>query len=275
MKLIQRTYIAGFLVLSLLTTVSPCAFATELTPLEIVRSVRDRYDGDTVTSNMTMILIDKRNNKRVRKMKSLRKDDGTVKKTITFFLSPANVKNTTFLSFDWESDAKDDDNWLYLPALRKVKRISAGNKKDPFMGSDFSYADMNSLNVEDWSYQFVKKSEIVAGHDCWVISAIPIPSKKKKVLNETGYLKRQSWIRKDIFIVIKGKIWVKKDNKVKYFTAKNIEKIKGIWTAKTLTMVTTKRKRKEHATVILFDNFKYNKELSNHTFTTQRMERGL
>ena len=176
---------------------------------------------------------------------------------------------------DWDDEDKEDDSWLYLPAIGKPKRISAGNQKDSFMGSDFTYADMNDLEINEWDYKFLKQSEMVDGKDCWVIEGVPKKSKRKKVIDETGYLKVVSWIRKDIFFVVKGKMYVKKGKKIKYFTASELEPIQGIWTAKKLTMVTTKRKRKEHSTVLLFNKVVYNKGVEDGMFTVQRMERGL
>jgi hypothetical protein len=249
--------------------------ADEPSAFEVMKKVEDRDDGDSSISEMTMILLDRRGNKRVRKMKGYSKDFGKDSKSINFFLSPADVRNTAFLSYNWDDENKEDDNWLYLPALRKVKRISSGNKKDSFMGSDFSYADVNGLDTGDWEFKFLKKNEVVDGNDCWVIEAVPKKSKRKEVINETGYLKSISWIRKDNFISVKGKMYVKKGKKIKYFTASNIEKIQGIWTVKKLSMVTTKGKRKEHATVIQFDKLVYNKGVGDEMFTTQRMERGL
>lgn len=249
--------------------------ADNLTANEVMKKVENREDGDSSISEMTMVLIDRRGNKRIRKIKAFRKDFGKDNKSISFFLSPADVRNTSFLSFDWDDENKEDDSWLYLPALRKVKRISAGNKKDSFMGSDFSYADINGLNIVDWDFKFQQQNEKVDGYDCWVIEGLPKKEKRKKIVKETGYLKTISWVRKDIFLTVKAKMYVKKGKKIKYFSAADIEKIQGIWTVRKLSMVTTKGKRKEHATVLMFDNIQYNKGVKDEMFTTQRMERGL
>ncbi len=263
--------VAMFLVLVCPVFVS----AATLSPKEIMQKVEDRDDGDTTINEMTMILIDRKGNQRVRQIKGFGKDYGKDSKSISFFLSPADVKNTAFLSYDWDDENKEDDNWLYLPALRKVKRISSGNKKDSFMGSDFSYADINGLEISEWDYEFLKESEKIDGIDCWVIQGVPVKSKRSKVIKETGYLKTVAWVRKDIFMSVKSKMYVKKGKKIKYYTATDIEKIQGIWTAKKLTMITTKQKRKEHSTVLIFKNIVYNKGVEDSLFTTQRMERGL
>lgn len=250
-------------------------FSQELSGYDIMKKVDERNDGETSISEMTMILIDRRGNQRVRQMRGFRKDYGNDKKNMSFFLTPADVRNVAFLSYEWDDENKEDDNWLYLPAVGKPKRISSGNKKDSFMGSDFTYADMNGLELNEWNFKIINESEKVDGHDCWVIEATPKAEKKKKVIDETGYLKSMSWVRKDNFMAVQGKMYVKKGRKIKYFTASDIEKIQGIWTAKKLTMITTKGKRKEHSTVLLFNKMVYNQGVEDDMFTVQRMERGI
>ncbi|MGK5093087.1 outer membrane lipoprotein-sorting protein [Deltaproteobacteria bacterium TL4] len=249
--------------------------ALALTPKEIVQKVDKRDDGNTSISEMTMILIDEQEQQRVRKLKGFRKDYGDDKKSLNFFLEPADVKNTVFLSFDWDDPSKEDDSWLYLPALRKVKRIAAGNKKDSFMGTDFSYHDMNGLEIEDWDYQLIKEADTLDGQDCWVIGSTPKKAKAQVVIKDTGYVKRLAWIRKDIFMAIQAKIWVKKGEKIKILRATEITQVQGLWTAKKVEMSTYVQNKREHSTVLLFDNIKYNEGVEDDLFSTTRMEKGL
>jgi len=246
-----------------------------LTPKDIMVKVDNRDDGETSISEMTMVMVDSKGQQRVRKLKGYRKDYGKDTKTMNFFLAPADVKNTAFLSFDYDNPETEDDSWLYLPALRKVKRIAAGNKKDSFMGTDFSYHDMNGLDIEDWNYKMIKDSVTLDGQECWVIGSIPKKSIAKAVIADTGYLKRLAWVRKDNFMVIQGKIWVKKGKKIKILHSSKIEKIQGIWTAKKVEMSTLVRGKREHSTALLFDNLQYNEGVEDSLFTTQRIERGL
>lgn len=249
--------------------------AGELTAYQVMKKSDERNDGNTESSKSSMILIDKNGNQRVRQLKSYRKNYGKDTRSIIFFQSPADVRGTSFLLYDWDNSDRDDDNWLYLPALRKVKRIASSNKSGAFMGSDFTYSDLSGMKINNWDFKFRKKSEPVDGHDTWVITGKPKKSKKSKVLKETGYIKSQIWVRKDNFMVVKGKYWVKKGKKIKYFTAKDIKKVNGIWTAYKLQMITTKKGRKEHATVIKVWDVSFNKKLGNSMFTIQRMERGI
>ena len=174
---------------------------------EIMKKVDQRYTGETIEQTSTLILLDKKNRKRERKLKGFTAEvsDGT--KSISFFLSPSDVKNTSYLSYNWDDPLKDNDSWLYLPSLQKTNRISGGDRSNSFMGSDFTFSDLDGVEIEDYSFKIVKESDIVDGTDCWIIEATP---KSKDVIKETGYLKTLTWIRKDIFFGVKGRILVKK-----------------------------------------------------------------
>jgi outer membrane lipoprotein-sorting protein len=139
-----------------------------LTGQEIAQKVHDREDGDNSTSLMKMVLFDKNGNTRVRDLKTFTKDKGEDTLKLLFFLTPADVKNTAFLTYDYEDSSKDDDQWLYLPELQKVKRIASSDKSSSFMGSDFTYSDMTSRNVEDYTYKIMKEP-MVKGHKTWQI----------------------------------------------------------------------------------------------------------
>lgn len=247
-------------------------FAAELTAAQIMQKVDDRDTGETMVSESALILIDKKKRQRVRQLKLFSKEYGDVDKSVSFFMAPADVKDTAYMSFDWDDDAKEDDSWLYLPALQKINRIAASDKSGAFMGSDFSYADIDGVEVEDFTYRLLKNSEEVNGYDCWVIESTP---KNKSVIKETGYLSTTSWIRKDIFMQVKAIINVKKGKRVKYFQAKDIEQIQGIWTAKTLQMVTTKRNKLEHSSVLKISAVDYQTQVDDKMFDNNTLQRGL
>ncbi len=266
--IITITVVFALTGLSTFTSASPSA-------AEVIKKWDAREDGDTLTSDTLMILINKAGNKRVRNIKNIRKDYGLDSKGIIFFLSPSDVRNTAYMSFDWDESSKEDDSWLYLPALQKVKRVASSDKSGSFMGSDFTYSDINGLEIEYWDYSFAKENATLNGEDVWIIQGLPKVNAKAKVLEETGYLKSMMWIRKDNFMLVKGKYWVKEGRKIKYFKAEDIKKIDDIWTALSLTMVTTIKGKVSHSSVLKFSNVAYNHPVEDTAFTTRRMERGL
>src|SRR5210317_147126 len=106
----------------------PGAFTDDPRAREIMEKVDARDDGDNQTADMEMILIDKRGNQRVRKIATFSKDKGPDGLRLMFFEHPADVKDTAFLTYDYDDPERDDDQWLYLPALRKTKRITSSDK---------------------------------------------------------------------------------------------------------------------------------------------------
>ena len=242
-----------------------------ITGQEVAQKAHDIDDGDNSTSNMKMILIDKRGKKRVRDLKRFAKDKGEDDLKLMFFLSPADVKNTAFLTYDYEDSNKDDDQWLFLPELKKVKRIASSDKSSSFMGSDFTYSDMTSKNVEDYTYKIMKEP-LVDGHKTWQMLITP---KSEKTIDETGYTKSIVFIRQDNFVVVQALNYVKQGKKLKYMKILGLEKIDGIWTTTKIQMTTKKGKKTLHKTVLEFSDTKYNQDLDESLFTTRTLERGL
>ena len=237
---------------------------------EIMQRVNDRDDGDNRTSDMEMILIDRKKNRRVRKIRAFTKDRGKDTLSLSFFLTPADVKNTGFLTYDYDASGKDDDQWLYLPALRKTKRIASDDKSGSFMGSDFNFSDMTEADLEDYDYTLMKETK-VAGEMTWQIQSIP---RSKDIADETGYKKSILWVLQDKYMVVRGIRWVNKSNKLKYMQFKNIKKIDGIWVATQLLATTKEGKRTSHATILNLSNIKFNQPLKMSFFTVRQLEKG-
>ncbi len=259
-----------FLKTTLILSLALPSLLSAMTALEVAQKVDALDDGDNSRSTMTMILIDKKGNKRVRSMKKFGKDKGEDKLSIIYFLKPSDVKNTAFLTYDYKDSNKDDDQWLYLPALKKTKRIASTDKSGSFMGSDFSYADMTDRNVQDYNYN-IKKETKVRGKDVWILEVIP---KTQKTIDEYGYSKSYMFVRKDNFMVMQS-INFLTDGKKKFMTVKKMEKIDGIWTALEIEMKTKKGKQMTHATVLKISDVKYNQNHKESFFSVRQIEKGL
>lgn len=242
-----------------------------ITADEIAQQVDERDEGDKSISTMEMTLIDKHGNERIRAMKnySMQIDDTT--RSVIFFLSPADVRNTAFLTYDYDDSAQDDDQWLYLPALKKTKRIASSDKSSSFMGSDFTYSDMTSRDIDDYNYSIAKEST-VRDHKVWVMESIP---KTDKVIEETGYTKSYMFVRQDNFVVVRALHILKEAGGKKYLDVKKLEEIDGIWVATEIEMKTTKDKTTLHKTILKLDNVQFNQDLDEAFFSVRRIEKGL
>jgi hypothetical protein len=241
----------------------------------IMEKVQARDDGDNIITNMQMQLIDKNRHKRIRDMRTFSKDKGDDELKLIFFLSPSDVKNTAFLTYDYDDDKRDDDQWLYLPALNKTKRIPASDKDSSFMGSDFSYSDMTEPNLDDYNFKVLKESYIKRKSGkvkVWQIEVLP---KTQETIDETGYLKTIAYVRQDNYMVTRAKYYLKKANRVKYMDVKKIEKIDGIDMATITTMTTKKGKKTIHKTILLQNDIKLNQDLKEDMFSVRTIEKGL
>jgi hypothetical protein len=238
---------------------------------QIMEQVDARDDGDNATMDVEMILIDKNDYQRIRKIKAFLKDKGKDTLRMQFFLEPAEVKDTAFLTFDYYSGERDDDQWLYLPELHKTKRIASSDKSSSFMGSDFSYADMTRPVLDEWRFKLIKESE-VNEQKVWVIEALPI---NKIVEDRYGYEKTVLFVRQDINMVIRAVHWLKEGSKLKYMEVKNLDKIDGIWVATETHMKTTKNKKTLHRTVLKWKNIQFNQDLQESFFSVRQIEKGI
>ena len=241
-----------------------------LTAREIMERVDGRDDGDHSTQDLEMVLIDKRGNQRVRVLRAFGRDVGEDEQSLMFFLSPADVEDTGFLTYDYDDPERDDDQWLYLPALSRTKRIASSDKSGSFMGSDFSYADMTKRPLSAYEYTLMKETE-VEGHPVWQIQSVPVTEREK---DETGYEKSVLFVRQDNFVVVRGVSWVKKGGRLKYMDVKQLEQIDGIWVPTETHMTTRKGKETLHKTIMKARNVKFGQDLAEDLFTTRQLEKG-
>jgi len=254
-----------------LLMVTPVVFADDPKARDIMEKVDARDDGDNQTADMEMTLIDKRGKKRFRKIRMFMKDKDEDTYRLMFFIHPADVKDTAFLTYDYDDPDRDDDQWIYLPALRKPKRIASSDKSGSFMGSDLNYSDMTSRELEDYDFFFKKEME-VKGKKTWLIESIP---RTKKVIKETGYTKSLIWVQKDNFYVIRAINWVKDGGYLKYMDVRKLEVIDGIWVGTHMVVTTKRGKKTVHKTILNWNNVKFNQGLDYDLFTVRRMEKGL
>lgn len=255
----------------LFATVSMPVFALDVDSIEarqVAVNLDEREDGDDAIQDLEMILINKRGQKRVRKVINYRKDYGKDDKSVMFFLEPADVKNTGFLSWNYDDESKDDDQWLYLPALKKVRRISSSKKADYFMGTDFTYNDMGDRDINDYNYKHLEP-EVINGIECYHLERLP---KDKDVMKETGYGRAEIWIRPDNWVMMKAVFYDTKLKLLKELTTSDIEEIDGIWTTKTWKMDNIQKK---HQTIFNFSNIRYNTGLDDDIFSQRRLTKGV
>ena len=243
------------------------ATAMAQTGRDIAQKVKDRPDGDTRQSELVMKLINKRGAVRERKLISYSIDVGEGKKdrkSIMFFQYPGDVKGTGFLTWDYDNPDKDDDKWLYLPAMKKTRRISGSSaKQDFFMGSDFTYDDMGSCNVDEDTHKLLGDVNI-DGHKCWKLESTPVD--KREI-----YSKKIAYIRQDCLIAVKVKFYDEMGKLHRCMELSDITKVEGFWIAQKLHMTNVQT---EHQTILEIKNPKYNLPMKEANFNVTTLEKG-
>ena len=211
---------------------------------------------------ITMTLVNKKGDKRERSLSAFTKREGEKKsKTILFFNSPADVKGTSFLV--WTDENKQDKQWLYLPALQRVRQISTGGKGESFMGTELTFYDMGSQDINDYNFTLLKE-ESLNSEICHVIKAVP---KKVEFYNEITL-----WIRKANLIPIKAVFYDTKGQYLKQGLFTNVKNIQGINTPTHIEIYNEQNGRK---TIIDLNNIIYDSGLKDNMFTERFMTRGL
>ena len=192
------------------------------------RKARDLGCGDSI-SQAEMILRNAQGQETIRKMrlKSLEvENDGD--KALTIFDQPLDVKGTAFLSFSHATTP--DDQWMYLPALKRVKRIASRNKSGPFMGSEFAFEDLSSFEVEKYSYQYLR-DELFNGEDTFVVESDPVDK-------YSGYTKQVNWIDKAHYRPLKIEFYDRKGSLLKTLTFSDYKLyLDKYWRADKMSMV--------------------------------------
>ena len=181
-------------------------------------------------------------------------------------MSPADVKGTGFLSI--ENGNRDDDQWLYLPALQKVRRISASNETDNFIGSDFTFEDLQEEEIDQYDYKLIGAKDI-DGLPCYHIQAVPGNDKKRK---ESGYSKRDIFINKENLMILQTNFYNKQGEVSKVYKAASIKQIgnTGKWRAYRMVVENLKTHNK---TILQFQNYVINKGIDNEYFSQRYLEK--
>ncbi len=238
------------------------------TPQEIMEKnfLSNKY-SDSVSKN-TMTLTNKQGKQRIRKTFGTSKlqANGIDNMRMTRFLEPTDVKGTVSLLI--EHSDKDDDIWIYLPSTKKVRRLISSNKKDSFVGTDFSYGDVIGHKPKEWNHTLVKE-ENIDGKDCWVIESIP---KDAAVKANSGYNRRVSWVQKETFVTLKAMFYDEAGELLKEAKFSNYKVADAARNRHQAFLLEMRNVQTEHSTEIRIDESKANTGVKEDFFTTRYME---
>lgn len=241
--------------------------AQALTAKDIMARTETWNKPQDETGAITILLIDKSGKERRRDMvRSVQTDANKKDQSFLEFTAPADVRGTRFLTH--EHIDRDDDRWMYLPALRKVRRISASDNTDNFMGTDLTLEDIRSEHLETHTYTILRE-DTIEGRAAYVIEAVPATPQEQE---ESGYSKRLVWVDTATFLIRQEQFWNKKKEHIKtsrYFELKQLAP--DLWGHHRIEVENHKT---GHRSVFLFGERTLNTGLSDEIFSQSSLTRG-
>lgn len=262
------------ILLACVVLVSPAVPSTQrLTADEIARRVRDRDTGKDSRSTLRMKLFDRhgRARERVLTLMSMRggkpgTPDGD--RLLIRFSYPADIKGTSFLV--WEHPASEDERFLYLPSLARVRRIAGAETQESFVGSDFTYEDIGGRELDEYTYMIVDEHATWTAPGGAAQPAWRLESRRKDT--SADFPRVQSLVLKDSFVVVQADIYNRRNEKQKVYTVRKLQQIEGIWTVMDAEMTNALEKSR---TELKTGNLDYDVGLKEADFSRRELERAV
>ena len=238
---------------------------------QIMVAVDGRDEGTTQRSRIRFELTDRHGRSRIQEATVLRRYDDEDKEQVLFYREPSNVRGTAFLTYDYADPKREDDQWLYLPAARKTRRISASDRGDYFLGTDLTYEDLkrqNKVSLSDWKFDTVGRDEI-DGLSVHVVEGKPVSD---GVAEELGYSRALWYVEPESATIRKSENWDRQGNPLKTVRFEDIRKVEGIWTVHEIVVENHKT---GHSTRLNISDVDYGVEIRRGTFDQRALSRGL
>ena len=228
----------------------------------VARRMADRYTGDDSRIVMEMTLTDSRGRTTERGLFLVEKQFEEGKKMLLRFTRPEDIRGTSFLVR--EHEGKEDERFLYLPALGRTRRITSAEKTDSFAGTDFTYEDISGREIEDFTYRLLADSTRGEGPSDYILEATP----RSKGFE---YARTVSRVDPESFLPLRVDYYDRRGNVYKRFTLERSEKIDGVWTMMEMTMEDLDNRHRTHISVT---EARYNRGIEDRMFTRRELERG-
>ncbi|MEZ5502002.1 MAG: outer membrane lipoprotein-sorting protein [Halioglobus sp.] len=222
---------------------------------------RDSGFGDS-SVDLTMLIAASTDDVISREMRQMSMEvNGDGDKSIMVFDRPRDLKGTAILTFTHKTDA--DEQWLYLPALKRVKRISSADKSGPFMGSEFAYEDLSSQEIEKYRYRYLR-DETIDGELCFVVERIPLDE-------NSGYTRQITWVDQREYRLQRVDYYDRKDTLLKTMRASGYQQyLDQYWRPDELVMSNHQTGK---STTLKFKNYRFRTGLQDPDFTPSAISR--
>lgn len=233
----------------------------------VAKQIDERDTGKDGRLEMMMRLYDRQGRVRERSLviSSLRATARTGDRTLVRFLSPGDIKGTGLLV--WEHPSAEDERFLYLPALGRVRRIAGDEKQESFVGSDLSYEDIGGRDITEYTYAFAARDATWLGPDGRSHAAWLLESRAKDA--QTKYPRVVSTVLKDNFVVVAADVFNRRNEREKQYHVRRLERVDGVWTAMDIVMTNELQKTR---TELAVKDAKYNVGLGESDFSRRALE---
>jgi len=257
----MRQWSGGLLIgFFLLIVLGPLSMA-ETTGLWVAERMDTRDIGDDAKMLMEMTLVDRKGRERRRELSIIRKNFSGLDKLLLRFTHPADIAGTAFLV--WEREDEDNERFLYLPALGRIRRIATRERDENFAGTDFSYEDISGRKLDEYTYEMLDENALLQERECYRIVTRPI-------LEDSRFPEIVSWVDKVSFVVLKAQYYDGKGDIEKTYLVKELEQIDGIWTSQAFSM---ENHRTDHKTLATLTELGYNTDIPDERFERRELER--
>ena len=240
---------------------------TAVTADWVARQVDSRDTGRDARSTMQMRLFDRQGRKRERTLTLLAMEAAPGDRLLMRFTYPNDIAGTSFLV--WERDGAEDERFLFLPALGRVRRIAGSERQESFVGSDFTYEDIGGRALEDYTYTLLDANATFTGADGRAHPAYQLESRAKQA--DALYPRVVSLVRKDNLVVVRAEIFNRRNEREKEYRVLRLEQVSGIWTTTEVVMTNDLDRTRTELTTT---NVTYNVGLKESDFSRRELERG-
>ena len=258
---------------SIVTIAVLAMFMTGAQAAEDGRTIMEKSRQVSKMSGMeavsTLTIMDAKGHERIRQTSMASKlfASTNTEKRIIRFLSPADVKGTGMLIYD--HDDKNDDMWIYMPALRKTRRIVSTEKSKSFMGSEFSNADMSAPKLDDFEYR-LQSIENIKGIPCWKIEVIPVD---EDIMDEMGFDRKMVWIAQKDYVLRKAEYYDEDDELVKIMTAGEVRLLDPSSQKYLATRMEIVNRQNGRKSLMKIDRVQFNPDVKDEYFTLDYLEK--
>ena len=194
----------------------------------IMTAVERRDRGDRTAARLRLTIYDRQGAPRVRTLQLRSMRFPTEVRRLAVIESPPDLRGVALLTFDHDDGKRPDDQWLYLPGLKKRKRILPGHKADRLLGSDLTYGDLTDRDPDQYSYEMLEASARIGDEECWHLRSVPTTESERR---STGSLRTELWISKSRLLPLQTRSWMVDGDTIKSMEFADIRQDDGIWIA--------------------------------------------